>query len=237
MVKVPVPATAVTVGAPPQLFTTFGTAAITTPAGSASLKVSALRAGEPAGLVTVKVRVDVCPTPIVAGTNALVSAGWLCTVRPLEVTLLVTCAVAPILAAVLLYGPPTTFEVTSTRTWHEATALFIAAPVTVMVPLPATAAAKAGLLTNAPPTGQLLWMLGVAATTTLAGSESVKLMPDCAGLPAPLVMVKVRVEVPPLSITLGAKALLSEAWTTVSVWFVTPLVSTPPTVMLPAPFT
>src|SRR5450432_4476263 len=74
MVKVAVPATAVMVGAPPQLFTTLGTAAITTPAGSASLKVSAVRAGEPAGLVTVKVRVEDCPTPMVAGANALVSA-------------------------------------------------------------------------------------------------------------------------------------------------------------------
>src|SRR5476649_1273069 len=235
MVKVPAPATAVMVGAPPQLFTTFGTAAITTPAGSASLKVSALRAGDPAGLVTVKVRVEVCPTPIVAGANALVSAGWLCTVRPLEVTELVTCASALMFATVLLYGPPITLEVTSTRTAHDATALFIAAPVTVIVPLPATAAANAGLLTKAPPTGQLLWMFGVAATITLAGSESVKLMPASDGLPAPLVMVKVSVEVPPTSIAVGANALLSEACETVSVWLVTPLVSTPPTVMLPAP--
>jgi hypothetical protein len=52
-----------------------------------------------------------------------------------------------------------------------------------------------------------------------------------------LVIVKVSVDVPPLSITLGANALLSEAWTTVRVWLVTPLVRTPPTVMLPAPFT
>src|SRR5450432_1536770 len=199
------------VGAAPQLLTAFGISAITTPAGNASLKVSAVRAGEPAGLVTVKVRVEVCPTPMVAGANALVSAGSLCTVRPELVTLLVMCAAPPMLAAVLLYGPPITLEVTSTRTWHEATAAFIAAPVTVIVPLPATAAAKAGLLTNAPPTGQLLWMFGVAATNTLPGSESVKLMPDCAGLPALLESVKVSVDVPPLSITFGANALLSEA--------------------------
>src|SRR5476649_163094 len=129
MVKVPAPATAVMVGAPPQLFTTFGTAAMTTPAGSASLKVSTARAGEPAGLVTVKVSVEVCPTPIVAGANALVSAGRLCTVSPLEVTEFVMRAVALIFALVLLYGPPGTLEVTSTRTAQEATALFIAAPV------------------------------------------------------------------------------------------------------------
>jgi hypothetical protein len=105
MVKVPVPAAAVSVGAPPQLFTTFGAAAITTPAGSPSLKVSAVRAGEPAGLVMVKVSAALCPRPMVAGTNALVSAGWFCTVRLLGVTPLVMRATAPMFAAVLVYGP------------------------------------------------------------------------------------------------------------------------------------
>src|SRR6202008_4237892 len=81
MVTVPFPAAAVMVGAPPQLFTTFGTAAITTPAGRLSLKVSEVRAGDPAGLVTVKVSVEVWPTPIVAAANALVNAGTVCTVR------------------------------------------------------------------------------------------------------------------------------------------------------------
>src|SRR5476649_2300954 len=235
IVKVAVPAVAVMVGAPPQLFTTFGTAAITTPPGSASLKVRLVRAGEAAGLVTVNVRVEVCPTPIVVGANALVSAGTGCTVSDEAVTLLVTRAVAPMFAALFVYGPPMTFEVTSTRTWHEATALLIAAPVTVTVPLPAAPVTKAGPPAKAPPAGQLLWMLGVAATSTFAGSVSVKLMPDCAGLPAPFVMVKVSVDVPPTSIAVGANALLSDACTTVSVWLVTPLVSTPPTVMLPAP--
>src|SRR5450432_1048624 len=75
MAKVPVPAVAVTVGAPPQLFTTFGTAAITRPPGSVSVKVSAVRAGAPAGLAMANVSVLVCPTPTVAGANALVSAG------------------------------------------------------------------------------------------------------------------------------------------------------------------
>src|SRR5471032_3485938 len=85
MVKVPVPAVAVMVGPPPQLFTTFGTAAITTPAGNASLKVSAVRAGAPAGFATEKVSVLDWPTPIAAGANALVSDGTDCTVSPEEV--------------------------------------------------------------------------------------------------------------------------------------------------------
>src|SRR5438552_3276099 len=227
MVKVPVPAVAVTVGAPPQLLTTFGVAAISTLAGSASLKVSPVLAGAPAGLVTVKVSVLACPTPTVEGAKALVSAGTACTVSPLEVTLFVTRAVAPILAAVLLYGPPTTLEVTSTVIVQEACAAFSVAPVTVMVP--------AAAVTTPVPDGHVVVTFGVAATTTFAGSVSGKLIPDCAGLPAPLVSVKVSVEVPPCAIVVGANALLRLACTTVSVWFVTPLVSTPPTVMLAAP--
>src|SRR5258706_1226769 len=228
MVKVPVPAVAVMVGAPPQLLTTFGTAAITRLAGKTSLKVSPVRAGEPAGLVMVKVSVLACPTPIVAGANALVSAGRLCTVSPELTTLLVVLAVPSMLALVLLYGPPTTLDVTSTVTTHDACAALIAAPVTVTVPLPAAA------VTTPVPDGHVVVTFGVAATRTLAGSVSVKLIPDCAGLPAPLVMAKVSVDVPPWLMAVGAKALFNDACTTVSVWLVTPLVS-PPTVMLPAP--
>src|SRR5260221_12208631 len=75
MVKVLAPATAVTVGAPPQLLTTFGVAAITRFVVSASLKVSAVLAGEPAGLVRVKVRVEVPPASIGVGPNALFNDG------------------------------------------------------------------------------------------------------------------------------------------------------------------
>src|SRR5437868_1808432 len=102
----PVPAVAVIVGVPPQLFTTFGVAAITTPAGNPSLNVSAVRAGELAGLVIVNVSVEVRPTPIVDGANALVSAGTPWTVTLDAVTALVTRAVAEIFAAALVYGPP-----------------------------------------------------------------------------------------------------------------------------------
>ena len=140
-------------------------------------------------------------------------------------------AVALMFAAVLLYGPPTTFEVTSTVITHEACAALIVAPVTVMVPRPRGGGDRARSRRTRRRDVRR------AATTTLAGSVSVKLMPDCAGLPAPLVSVKVSVDVPPTSIAVGANALLSEACTTVSVWLVTPLVSTPPTVTLPAPFT
>ena len=49
---------------PPQLLTTFGTAAITMPAGKVSVKVMLLRAIAPVGLVIVKVNVLVWPTPL-----------------------------------------------------------------------------------------------------------------------------------------------------------------------------
>src|SRR5450759_2119872 len=97
------------------------------------------------------------------------------------------------------------------------------AAATVIVPLAATA------VTAPVPDGQVVVTFGAAAITTLAGNVSVKLMPDCAGLPAPLVSVKVSVDVPPATMVVGLKALLSEACTTVSVWFVTLLVSAPPT--------
>src|SRR5438034_5941830 len=125
MVKVPVPAVAVMVGAPPQLFTTFGVPAMTRLAGKVSVKVRLVRAGAPAGLVMVKVSVEVCPTPTVVGAKALVSAGIACTVRPEVVTLLATFWVALMLALVLLYGPPGVFEVTSTVMTHEACAALI----------------------------------------------------------------------------------------------------------------
>src|SRR5258706_15421431 len=136
MVKVPVPAAAVMVGAPPQPFTTFGVAAMTTPAGNASGKGGEVRGGGPAGLEMVKVSVLTCPTPMVVGANALVSAGRLCTVRPELVTLLVILAVSLMLTLVLLYGSTPSSDATFTVTTHEACAAFIVAPATVIVPLP-----------------------------------------------------------------------------------------------------
>src|SRR5450631_1171614 len=211
-VKTPAPATAVIVGAPPQLFTTPGTAAMTRPTGSVSVKVRLARAGEPTGLVMVKVSVEAWLTPTVVGANALVSDGSGCTVRPELVTPLLMPARPLMFAAVLLYGPPITLEVTFTLMTHEACALPSVAPVTVIVPLAATA------VTTPVPDGHVVVTPGAAATTTFAGSVSVKLMPDWAGLPALLESVKVRVDVPPVSIAVGANALLSAPCSTVSVW-------------------
>src|SRR6185437_2143640 len=132
---------------------------------------------------------------------------------------LVTRAVPAMFADVLLYGPPTMFEVTSTEIVHDACAAFIAAPVTVIEVAAAAAA------TTPVPDGHVVVMLGAPATTTFGGRLSWKLMPDCAGLPAPLASVKVSVDTPPWAIVAGANALLSEAWTTSSDWFVTPFSS------------
>jgi hypothetical protein len=202
---------------------------MTTPAGNESLKVSAVRAGEPAGFVMLKVSVDTWPAPIVAGAKALESTGNACTVRLEAVTALVMREVAEMFAAAFVYGPPTTLEVTSTVTTHDACAAAMEAPVTLTVP-PPDAAATAPM-----PEGHVVVTFGAAATTTFAGSVSVKLMPACAGLPAPFVSVKVIVYVPPTSIAAGANALLRDAWETVSVWLVTLLLSVPPTVTCAAP--
>src|SRR5258706_109360 len=201
MAKVPPPAAAVMVGVPPQLLTTLGTAAITTPAVSTSLKLRPVRAGESAGLVTVKVRVEVCPTPMVDGANALSSDGSDCTVSELAVTLLVMRTGEAMLALVLVYGPPGVLLMTSTLTWHEATAAFIAAPVTTIELAPAAAVTKAGLAAKAPPAGQLLCTFGLAATSKVAGRFSGKPVAEKATPVSAevlgLVMVKVSVDTPP----------------------------------------
>ncbi len=225
-VKVPVPAVAVMVGVPPQLFTTPGTAAIARLGASASENVRPVRAGEPAGFVMVKVSVEDWPTPTVVGEKAFVSDGTGCTVRQLDVTELVRLASEAMLpdALVCVAGTPAQFvlvvlEVTSTVIVHEAWAADIVAPVTVIVPVPAAAVTTPGA------DGKFVVILGVAATLIAEGRLSVKLMPDCAGLPAPLVIVKVSVDVPPVSMVAGASALLSEACATFNVRLAVPPVS------------
>src|SRR5450631_2277614 len=86
----------------------------------------------------------------------------------------------------------------------------IEAPVTVTDPPPP------GAVTAPTPEGHVVVILGAPATATFAGKVSVKLMPDCAGLPAPFVSVKVSVEVPPWLMVAGAQALFSDACVTVS---------------------
>ncbi len=119
------------------------------------------------------------------------SVGRACTVNVALTLVVVTRCVAEMLPAFVLLYVPAMPLVTSTVTVHETWAAFIVAPVTVTTPVPAVA------VTTPVPDGQLEVTFGVPAITTLAGSVSVKLIPDCAGLPAPFVNVKVSVEVPP----------------------------------------
>ncbi len=88
---------------------------------------------------------------------------------------------------------------TSTLMVHEACPLEIVAPVTVIVPLPGRAA------TAPAPLGHVEAMFSGETVTRFAGSVSVKLMPDCAGLPAPLVSVKASVDVAFTSTLAGEK--------------------------------
>ena len=109
------------------------------------------------------------------------------TVNVVFTTLLVTRAR---LEKLVLVYVPATLLVTATEIVHEAVHWPIDAPVTVMDPAPAPA-----VIVGDPP--QVLVTAGDAATVTPVGKLLVKLMPLCAGLPAPLVKVKVKVEVSP----------------------------------------
>jgi hypothetical protein len=194
--------------APPagQLLVTPGVAATTRPDGNVSVKLKPVRAELPVPvLLMVNVSTAVPPPPIVAKLNAFVSAGSAATVKPLDVTLLVRFVVVT-LAVVLLYGPPATLLVTLTVTVHVAWPAFMVPAENEITPLPALAPID--------PAGQVVPAAGVAATTTLVGKVSTKPKPVCAGLPAPLVMVKVNTEVPPISMAVGANALLMDACTT-----------------------
>src|SRR6185436_2294560 len=79
------PALAVT-DPPVQVFCTFGVAAIFSPEGSASMKLTTCAPLLAAGLVTVKVSVDVPPSANVVGLNALLRLGVAFTTTQLRVT-------------------------------------------------------------------------------------------------------------------------------------------------------
>src|SRR6185369_10210668 len=70
-----------------------------------------------------------------------------------------------------------------------------------------------GPVTVPPP--QVVERLAGVATTRKAGKVSVKARPLCAGLPAPLVMVKVTVDEAPVLTAVGLKVLVRSEPTTV----------------------
>lgn len=84
ILTVPVPMVAVILGLPVQVV--LAAPEMVTPVGSVSLKVAPVSATVVFGLVSVKVRVDVPPTPIVGCTNALVKVGAVGIPQPVKVT-------------------------------------------------------------------------------------------------------------------------------------------------------
>src|SRR5579862_5436434 len=206
----PMPAPALAVIAPPHVLAMPGVAATNTFAGRFSVNESPLCAGLPAPLVIVNVICDVPPCPITVGLKVFVSV-----VPTAESVAFTPAAVRPPASAEMLAEPlvklPTALAVTFTCTWHDATALLIEVFAAAIDPLPAAAvtvmppegAAKA------PPAGQFVSTPGVAATTTFAGSVSVKASPLLAPLPAPFVIVNVSTEVVPGAIDAGLNAFVS----------------------------
>ena len=166
---------------------------MTAPAGKVSVKVSPVLAGAPAGLVIVKVSTEFCPTPTVVGLNAFVSVGQRLHRERRVHAVVVTVAWPRCCRRSCWCSAPAVLLVTSTVTVHEAWAAFIVAPGHRDRPRPGRGRDDAGA------DGHELVTFGVPAITTLAGSVSVKLIPDCAGLPAPFVSVKVSVEVAALA--------------------------------------
>jgi hypothetical protein len=129
----------------------------------------------------VNVSVEGAFFPTIVGENAVVSA-----VPTTENVAFAPAAVRPPPSALtlelLFVYDPSTLEVTSTRNWQLATAAFIAAPVAVIVPLPATAVTANPGAANPPPAGQLVCTLGTAAMNAFAGKrigEFSPTAPDC----------------------------------------------------------
>jgi hypothetical protein len=117
----------------------------------------------------------------------------------------VTTAAPVMLPALVLLYVPNQDEVTLTEMVQEACAALIVAPLTVTMPLPATCRDDCGTARKVEPG------VGARGHHHVARQRVVKLIPDCAGLPDPLVSVKVSVEVAPGPIEAGAKALVTPA--------------------------
>src|SRR5713101_2862358 len=126
---------------------------------------------------------------------------------------------------VVLLLVPEVVGVTSTLTAHELLAV-IPPPVRLMEVLPAAAV-------NVPP--QLSLALGTAATCRPVGKVSLTATPLKAVPVLGLVMVKVRVEVPPTEVVVGEKALLILGGATTVSATVLLLEPVPPSVEVTAP--
>jgi hypothetical protein len=174
---------------PPQVLVAPGVAATLMPAGKVSLTATPVCAEVLAdGLVMVMVSVEVPLTGMLVGENALVMVGADITIKVAEAVVPVFVGLVEVTVPVVLTLLPAVLAVTSTFTSQL--------PPTGIVP-------PLRLIELAPPVGenvppQVLPALVVEATTTPEGNVSLTPTPVSGTvLAAGLVMVRVRVEVPP----------------------------------------
>jgi hypothetical protein len=193
---VPAPAGAEKVPLPQLLLFAFDGVATTMFVGNVSLTPTPLSAVPALGLVIVSVRVDVPPTKIGVGLKPLVIVGGEGTVNVAEAVRPVPPLVELTVPVVLAFEPPVA-AVTLTDTTQLPLAL-IEPPVRLIVPEPAVAV-------KVPP--QVFVAFGVPATCKPLGNVSLTATPVSAVLALGLVIVRVRVEVPPTKIDVGRKAL------------------------------
>jgi len=196
-VRVMLPEPAVAVSVPPQAFVAPLGVATTSPEGSESVTASPVRATVlAAGLVIVRVRVEVPPAPMLLGAKALATVGGISTDRVAVAAAAVVVLEVSVL--VVLFLTPEVVAVTFTLMLQLPKKAPTEPPERLTLPVPAVAV-------NVPPQ-PLLTPLGVA-TTSPAGRVSVKAM----FVTPPILlfwMLKVSVEVPPTGMLVGLNDLV-----------------------------
>lgn len=135
----------------------------------------------------------------VLGEKLFATVGAAATLKVAEAVKPVPPCVELTVPVVFIFDPPVV-ALTVTLTEHDPPAEPIAPPVSEMLVAAAVGA-------NVPP--QVFIAFGVVSTSIPAGNVSLTATPVIpAGLPAGLVMVRVRVEVPPTATPVGEKALV-----------------------------
>lgn len=214
------PAVAVTI--PPQLVLVFGLLATLRPAGRESVNPTPIKATVEFGLVIVKVTVAVPPNGTVGALNALLMLPGATTVT-VAVLLVDPVPVSfEVIAPDVLFITPAAVPVTVTMKLHEPPAA-IDPPESVIVLPPVTATEPPPQVENDP-----------FGTVSPAGRVSVNPTPVIPSVALVLVIVKVRLVVPPNGIVKAPNALArvgGVATVTVAVLLVVPV---PPFVELTA---
>ena len=223
---VPVPATAVMVPLP-QVPVMAGVAETTTPEGRLSVKPTPLRALTVFGLTTVKLSVLLKFNATVVGLNDLLTVGGPTTVRLAFEVLPVPPSVE--VTWTLLFLVPPVVPVTDTENVQDdptAGDAVSVAPERLTLPAPAFAVMV--------PLPQVPVMLGVADTTSPAGSVSVNATPLSELKVLGLVMVKLKVVLEFAAIEATPKDLLMDGGATTE-RFADAVLPVPPLVALTVP--